>query len=363
NESMMDVFFDELRVKHERLVWQENSYYPFGMSIKPLDKEGEPNHRFTYNGKELEETTNLLEYGQRDYDPQLGRFHKVDRFAESYHTFTPYHYGLNNPIMNIDVNGDYVRIFSSDGNASYIYQNGKLHHYTQDSEGNVTVGEEYKGDGNGKYHDSFVQQAFDDLNKINSVDEGQTVINELTSSSAVYNIKYIDHIVKDMGYDQLYADGSIPEHYQNLGLLNSRYNPELKTLYVGSGTATGHFDVNFNSLFVTGHELFHAYQDEIGSLERLSISKNSQGVRLREVQAVGFESYLRAKLNIQGYGVRTDYSAEFDSGSVPAQLNEYNHKEFVWDWLNSGYKYTPWSASDFIQNKAVWKDLYKRLKK
>ena len=33
NESATDVYFDDLSVKHDRLVWQENSYYPFGLAL------------------------------------------------------------------------------------------------------------------------------------------------------------------------------------------------------------------------------------------------------------------------------------------------------------------------------------------
>ena len=52
NESRMRIYFDDISIDHSRLVWQENSYYPFGMGIKPLDYEPEGSHRFTYNGKE-----------------------------------------------------------------------------------------------------------------------------------------------------------------------------------------------------------------------------------------------------------------------------------------------------------------------
>ena len=44
------------------------------------------------------------------YDPQLGRFHTQDRFAEKYWDLTPYQYAANNPILYIDVNGDSINV-------------------------------------------------------------------------------------------------------------------------------------------------------------------------------------------------------------------------------------------------------------
>lgn len=52
------------------------------------------------------------------YDPELGRFMVQDAFTEKYLDNSPYHYALNNPICNIDINGDSTYRF--DNNGTYL---------------------------------------------------------------------------------------------------------------------------------------------------------------------------------------------------------------------------------------------------
>ena len=54
-----------------------------------------------------------LDYGARWYDASIGRFPSVDRFAEKYYPMTQYQYAGNNPIVNIDVNGDSIKYANS----------------------------------------------------------------------------------------------------------------------------------------------------------------------------------------------------------------------------------------------------------
>jgi len=81
-------------------------------------------NKYLYNGKEMQDDTigavvlNLIDYGHRFYDPQIGRFTTQDAFAEKYHSYNPYHYCFNNPIRFIDINGDSVRLTNA-------YQNNK----------------------------------------------------------------------------------------------------------------------------------------------------------------------------------------------------------------------------------------------
>lgn len=54
----------------------------------------------------MQEELGQLDYGARFYDPVIGRFNVVDGFSEKYTGFSQHQYAANNPISNIDVNGD-----------------------------------------------------------------------------------------------------------------------------------------------------------------------------------------------------------------------------------------------------------------
>ncbi len=100
--------------KTEKL--QHNNYYPFGLKHKGYNAVVSSNvnavaKKFKYNGKELNDELglDLYDYGARFYDAALGRFHTQDAFAEEYLDFTPYQYGVNNPVSYVDINGDSIQ--------------------------------------------------------------------------------------------------------------------------------------------------------------------------------------------------------------------------------------------------------------
>lgn len=85
-------------------IMQENHYYAFG--LKREDAYGTGN-RFLYSGKELENELDLnqYDYGFRQYDPVLGRWHSQDALADMYHDLSPYNFVGNNPINFVDLFG------------------------------------------------------------------------------------------------------------------------------------------------------------------------------------------------------------------------------------------------------------------
>ncbi|WP_208295873.1 DUF6443 domain-containing protein [Maribacter caenipelagi] len=93
---------------------KESNYYPFGLEHKGYNNvvNGTENNYQTFQGQELEEELgkNTLAYQWRDYDPAIGRFNKIDRFAEKYYSHSPYHFAANNPIMFVDIKGDSINV-------------------------------------------------------------------------------------------------------------------------------------------------------------------------------------------------------------------------------------------------------------
>jgi RHS repeat-associated protein len=111
NESNMAVWFDNLKFNHEiGLVVQENHYDPWGLNLVGIEKNGNPNHRYQYNGKEKQEEfgLNWMDYGARMYSADVPRWWTIDPKAEKYYSTSSYVYALNNPIIFIDPNGKEV---------------------------------------------------------------------------------------------------------------------------------------------------------------------------------------------------------------------------------------------------------------
>jgi len=117
-----------------------NHYYPFGMRMMAMSEtKPDTDQKYRYNGKELQEETEWLDYGWRMYNAALGRFHTQDRYAEDFSSWSPYHSANNNPILNIDIMGDSTFVSQND-NGTYSVTGGNLDN--EDDKGIYMMGED-----------------------------------------------------------------------------------------------------------------------------------------------------------------------------------------------------------------------------
>ena len=126
---------------------ERGDYYPDGTLISDLSWPGS----YKYNGKEFDNLyrLNWLDYGARQYMPDLAQFTSVDPLCEKYYHLSPYAYCANNPVNAIDSDGN-LCIFI---NGWYLFNGGSSYWNTQNGSFSNMVLKHFKDSSRPYYYD------------------------------------------------------------------------------------------------------------------------------------------------------------------------------------------------------------------
>ena len=254
-------------------VEEMNHYYPFGGAFASTSNV----QPYKYNGKELDSKKGLnwYDYGARHYDAALGRFTTNDRFAEKYYSMSPYQYGANNPVNNIDVNGDTIVV---NPNPNGLIDNVRI----------------FFG-----FDTKYQKDVKADLQQLKKDDKeiGEMII-ELEKSKNVHSITRTKRGKSNSsGFDREKAKKDIPQG----SIIN--YDPDVKT------------DINGNHRtprIGLSHELQHSSDVDKGIMSYENIGN---GIPMREIRAINTENKIRKRT---GDAKRTEYRGR----KIPQKLLE-----------------------------------------
>ncbi len=275
-------------------VVERNDYYPFG---KRWNDGSSPlaSNRHRYNGKEEQAFLGLpyTDYGARQYDPDAGIWHGMDKLSEKYYPVSPYAFCGNNPISYIDPDGRDRRLVIDEKNKIISVQATYYH--------DVNTGS-YIGAG---------VKVFNDMENLSYTDENGTcyqVVFELRTSRSS-NPKSSAERDPAGNYMKLSRD---------LGMKNGA-----KVLGRGGGKLVNLMLETINDDFITAHEIGHT----LGAAMPVDGQDNhaSEGLMVRSVNDPKKSKKLDQK----------SIDEIIEQGRGPVEEKKFTFWEVVREWFKN----------------------------
>jgi RHS repeat-associated protein len=117
-EELVDVFFDDLKVVHEKSsIVQHDDYYPFGLTFNSYQRENATPNRWKFQGQEHIDDLGLNwdSFKWRNHQPDIGRFFNVDPLAEKYAYNSTYAFCENKVTSHVELEGLEAVAFQVEG--------------------------------------------------------------------------------------------------------------------------------------------------------------------------------------------------------------------------------------------------------
>jgi hypothetical protein len=253
---------------------------------KPYEKP-KKEKKYKKLAKKLQDSVILI----TDYQ---ARFTSTDPLWEKYRAWSPYQYGANNPLVNIDPNGKEIWLASDthrDGDGNMIsvqYKNGKL--FNKD-------GSAFKG------KDKFLNQTLGYLNRLrNSGNQ------EITCRLGQLETSKISHFINQTTVGKYYNP--------NTTQVTSGNDNDAVNRIPTSGTSLINYNAMDDSKYATlAHEVIgHLFDLDNGSRDSYGYySDGNSGIEGSELDAVNIENVVRANA---GLPKRTSYN--YGQTQIPA---------------------------------------------
>lgn len=107
NQTLIPVYFDDLKITKNTNIIQIQDYYPFGLSYNVYSSENAVKQDLQYGKKEIQDelSINWLDFGARMFMPEIARWGVIDPLIDELMEYSPYSYAFNNPMRFIDPDG------------------------------------------------------------------------------------------------------------------------------------------------------------------------------------------------------------------------------------------------------------------
>jgi RHS repeat-associated protein len=134
--------------------------------------------KYDFTGKERDTETGYDYFGARYYDSRIGRWGGVEPLLDKYISFSPYNYGMLNPLTVLDIDGNDA-IITIKGNVITV---DIVFKYILDNQENKNIESEYK----------ITQSQFSDFeSKINNaVDKWNTAGEDIQMADMKYKVEF-----------------------------------------------------------------------------------------------------------------------------------------------------------------------------